>query len=181
MSNKKFVAFAGMLALAFTMNTGCGKKPGSTTEAPPAGDKKEAAAPAAPAAPAAGSGSIKGKVSFTGTAPDMPELKREADPFCAKTKMKDQEVVVNANGTLKNVALVVQGGAASTPEAISAWTVMVGRRCRRQINGGSRPYDSFATCSSGTDFPPGISSIRLRKVSSFARSSGIARAMISMR
>lgn len=123
MSNKKFVAFAGMLALAFTMNTGCGKKPGSTTEAPPAGDKKEAAAPAAPAAPAAGSGSIKGKVSFTGTAPDMPELKREADPFCAKTKMKDQEVVVNTNGTLKNVALVVQGGAASTPEASVVSTV----------------------------------------------------------
>ena len=117
MLNKKIVAFAGMLALAFTMSTGCGKKPGSTTEAPPAGDKKEAAAPSAPAAPAAGSGSIKGKVSFTGTAPDMPELKREADPFCAKTKMKDQEVVVNANGTLKNVALVVQGAAASTPEA----------------------------------------------------------------
>jgi len=117
MLNKKFTALASALALALTVSA-CGKKPGSTTTdtAAPA-DKKEAAAPAAPAAPAAGSGSIKGKVSFTGTAPEMPELKREADPFCAKTKMKDEEVVVNANGTLKNVALVVQGAAASTPDA----------------------------------------------------------------
>ena len=29
--------------------------------------------------------------------------------------------------------------AASTPGAVSAWTVTVGRRCRRQISGGSSP------------------------------------------
>lgn len=125
MLNKKFTAFASVLALALSMSTGCGKKPGGsgTDAAAPTADKKEAAAPAAPAAPAAGSGTIKGKVSFTGTAPEMPELKREADPFCAKTKMKDEEVVVNANGTLKNVALIVQGAAASTPDAAVVSTV----------------------------------------------------------
>ncbi len=115
MQNKKITAFASVLALAFAMSTGCGKKPsseGASTQ--PAAEKKEEAA--APAAPAAGTGSIKGKVSFTGTAPDMPELKREADPFCAQTKMKDEEVVLNSNGTLKNVAVIVQGAPASTPE-----------------------------------------------------------------
>ena len=117
MLNKKLTAFASVLALAFSMSTGCGKKPSDTTTAgtePAAGEKTEAAAPAAPAA---GTGSIKGKITFTGTAPDMPDLKREADPFCAKTPMKDQEVVLNSNGTLKNVAVTVQGAPASAPEA----------------------------------------------------------------
>jgi len=121
MLNKKITATASMLALAFTMSViSCGKKPSSegTAGTEPAAEKKEAgAAPAAPAAPAAGTGTIHGKVSFTGTAPDMPELKREADPFCGKTKMKDQEVVLNSNNTLKNVAVTVQGAPASTPDS----------------------------------------------------------------
>ena len=118
MLNKKFTALAGALALAMSLSAGCGKKPGGTSTesaAPaPAAEQKEAAAPAAPAA---GSGTIKGKISFTGTPPEMPELKREADPFCAKTKMRDQEVVINENLTLKNVAVTVQGASAPAPEA----------------------------------------------------------------
>ncbi|HKX13512.1 MAG TPA: TonB-dependent receptor, partial [bacterium] len=122
MFNRKLTALTSVLALAFTLSaTSCGKKPSSApsadTTAPagekPAGEKTEAAAPAAPAA---GTGSIKGKVSFSGTAPEMPALKREADPFCAKTPMKDEEVVVNSNGTLKNVAVTVQGAPAAVPE-----------------------------------------------------------------
>ena len=41
----------------------------------------------------------------------MAPLKREADPFCGKTKMTDQEVLVNANGTLKNVYVRISQGA----------------------------------------------------------------------
>lgn len=80
-----------------------------------------AQAPAAPvpAAPApgvpAGNGSITGKVTFTGTPPTMPALKREADPFCGKTKMSDEEVVVNANGGLKNVYIRISQGAPAAP------------------------------------------------------------------
>ena len=55
--------------------------------------------------------SIKGGVAFTGKAPPMPELKRQADPFCAKEKMNDEEVLVNKNGTLKNVIVRVTAGA----------------------------------------------------------------------
>jgi len=129
--SKKFLVACNLLVAAMALNysSACGKKPGETTPeaaAPaPAPEKKAegaaAPAPAAPAAPAAApaaggaNGSIKGKVSFTGTAPAMPDLNRDADPFCAKTKMKDQEIVVNSNGTLKNVALTITNGA--TPVA----------------------------------------------------------------
>lgn len=110
------IAFGGLIA--------CGKKPGSTGDAPKAeaGAKTEAAAPAAPAA---GTGSIKGKVSFTGTAPEMPELNREADPFCAKTKMKAEDVVLNSNNTLKNVAVTVAKGAPAVAAPSEAAVVEV--------------------------------------------------------
>lgn len=105
-SKRNLVATVSMFAVAFMLLTACGKKPGAQKEtAPAAEDKKEAAAPA----PAAGVGTIKGKVNFTGTAPTMPELNRQADPYCAKTKMKAQYIVVNGNNTLKNVAVRVVG------------------------------------------------------------------------
>ncbi len=67
-------------------------------------------------------GTIKGSVKFSGTAPQMQMLKRSADPFCGKTPMKDETVVVNPNGTLKNVAVRVKGpvagGAASSPTVL---------------------------------------------------------------
>ncbi|MBI1908849.1 MAG: carboxypeptidase regulatory-like domain-containing protein [Deltaproteobacteria bacterium] len=56
-------------------------------------------------------GTIKGRASFTGVAPAMPMLTKQADPFCAKSPTKDEEVVVNANGTLKNVVVRVVKGA----------------------------------------------------------------------
>jgi plastocyanin len=116
------LSFAGGLVLV----TGCEEK----KEAPPA------AAPAAPAAPAAapgaapaaapgaapaaaapaaggGTGSVKGTVALTGKAPVMEELKRNSDPFCAKTKMKDEQVVENANHTLKNVIVHINGAPAA--------------------------------------------------------------------
>lgn len=101
-----------VLSLSFVA---CGKKPTSTTEEPaaPTAAPAEGGTAEAPAAPAAaGKGTIKGKVAFTGTAPDMPDLKREADPFCAKTPMKDQEVVVS-NGALQNVAVTITKGASA--------------------------------------------------------------------
>lgn len=69
-------------------------------------------APTDPAGAVAGAGSIKGKAAFAGTAPVMAKLKRNADPFCGKTPMNDQEVVVNPNGTLKNVVIRISAGAA---------------------------------------------------------------------
>jgi hypothetical protein len=117
MNSKRRFLYLPISLLAMAVVSGgtvaCGKKPGSTnvTVDAPKGDTAAPGAPAAPAAPAAGAGTIKGKVAFTGTPPVMPELNREADPFCAKTKMKAEDVVVNSNNTLKNVAVTVAKGA----------------------------------------------------------------------
>jgi plastocyanin len=80
--------------------------PGTTGAAAPAA--------AAPAAPAAGAGEVKGVVTLSGTAPVMEELKRSSDPFCAKTKVKNPEVVV-AGGKLANVVVHINGAPAAEP------------------------------------------------------------------
>ena len=59
---------------------------------------------------ATGNGSITGTVKLTGTPPEMQMTKRQADPYCAKTPMKDEEVVVGAGGALKNVIVRIVKG-----------------------------------------------------------------------
>lgn len=65
-------------------------------------------------APVAFADGAKITVKFSGKAPAMAELNRKSDPVCAKTKMKDEEVVVN-NGTLENVMVRVTKGAPDQP------------------------------------------------------------------
>ena len=48
---------------------------------------------------------ITGTVKLTGTPPEMQPTKRQGDPFCAKTPMKEEEVVVGPGGGLKNVVV----------------------------------------------------------------------------
>jgi hypothetical protein len=99
------------LSLAAWGLTACKKE---TTDLSGPGAQTSPSAPAAPAAAAAkgatGSGSITGTVKLTGTPPEMPLTKRQADPFCAKTPMKDEEVVVGAGGGLRNVIVRVTAG-----------------------------------------------------------------------
>src|SRR3954471_21301424 len=66
--------------------------------------------PAPAAAPSAGAGALRGAVTLMGTPPEMPLTKRDADPFCARTPMKDEEVVVGAGGALKNVIVRITKG-----------------------------------------------------------------------
>jgi plastocyanin len=113
------------LPLAFVALTACQKQ--STSEpAPAAPPAPSAAAPAAPAAGSArgatGSGSITGTVKLLGTPPEMPMTKRQADPYCAKTPTKEEEVVVGAGGVLKNVIVRVTKGVSGhyDPPAASA-------------------------------------------------------------
>src|SRR5262249_46665591 len=85
--------------------------------APAAGPPAAARAPAAggPAAAPGDKGSVKGTVALTGKAPAMEELKRNSDPFCAKTKMKDEQVVAGTKGELANVIVHINGAPAAEP------------------------------------------------------------------
>ena len=95
-------------AASLLLLAGCGgSNPPETAEAP----KKEAAAPAA--MDDANAGSITGKVAFAGDKPVMKTLSMDAVPNCARahtTPQKSQEVMVNENGTLKNVFVWVKAG-----------------------------------------------------------------------
>lgn len=60
-----------------------------------------------------GVGTITGKVTFEGTAPAPTPIRMDADPVCTlqhKDGMNTEEVVVNPNGTLKNVFVYVKQG-----------------------------------------------------------------------
>ncbi|MEW6512264.1 MAG: carboxypeptidase regulatory-like domain-containing protein [Bacteroidota bacterium] len=61
-------------------------------------------------------GDVMGKVSFEGTAPKAARLMMNADPVCMrahKGPVFGEEVVVNSNGTLKNVLVYVKEGLGS--------------------------------------------------------------------
>ncbi len=61
-------------------------------------------------------GDVSGKVSFDGAAPKAQRVKMNADPVCMKAHKEavvSEEVVVNANGTLKNVLVYVKDGLGS--------------------------------------------------------------------
>src|SRR5690349_903610 len=94
-----------LIALALILSLAACKKDGARPEPVvvaqgPAAQKLLTPSPAEQAP--AGTASIKGVVTLSGTPPEMPLTKRDADPFCAKTPMKDEEVVVGKNGGLKN-------------------------------------------------------------------------------
>ncbi len=107
-------------ALASSLIAGCDDKTATTTPPAPAKDAPtkvtEPPKPAAVGDPAPlvkpGDGVLTGTVKLDGKAPEMPELNRGADAFCAKDKMKDEEVVVGSKGELKNVVVRIMGGPA---------------------------------------------------------------------
>ena len=93
------------------LGAGCHKESAPEAQAPAAAPAAAATPGAAAAAPASGHAAIQGKVKLNGTPPEMPMTKRDADPFCAKTPMKDEEVVVGPGGGLGNVVVRVTEGA----------------------------------------------------------------------
>lgn len=78
------------------------------------------AAPAgAPAGPSPGgaagaTGTIKGTVVFDGPAPERPKVKRDTDPYCAKTEMLAEDIIVT-NGKLRDVLVRVKNGSLHAP------------------------------------------------------------------
>jgi plastocyanin len=59
----------------------------------------------------------------------MQMTKRQADPYCAKTPMKEEEVVVGAGGGLKNVIVRVTSGVSGHYEAPAASATVDQRQC----------------------------------------------------
>lgn len=58
-------------------------------------------------------GDVKGKVVFSGKAPTMARIRMDADRYCRaahRSPVRSEEVVVNKNGTLKNVLIYVKSG-----------------------------------------------------------------------
>ncbi len=59
-------------------------------------------------------GVLRGEVQFQGAAPEMPLIRLSADPTCIQANKENpprrQDVMVNRNGTLKNVIVYVKSG-----------------------------------------------------------------------
>jgi plastocyanin len=101
-----------VLALAASVTMGACQKESASAPTPAPAPVAPGAAPAAAAAPPSGHAVIEGAVKLTGTPPEMTLTKRDADPFCAQTPMRDEEVVVGPGGGLGNVVVRVTDGEA---------------------------------------------------------------------
>lgn len=120
--------FLSSLGMAILVAVGCGggkpQEAGATTkrsvDAPEIQVAQATTAPAAsPSSPseAGGSASIRGTIRFEGTAPQPGKVKMDADPVCQQqhtSPVYTEEVVVNPNGTLKNVFVSVKEGLQGT-------------------------------------------------------------------
>ena len=103
------------IALALVVALGCSKP----AENPRPSDKPTATppptTPTTPTTPTAsdkpGTATITGKIMFEGAAPKMAALPRQSDPFCAKTKMDSNDVMVK-DGAVKDVLVRLPVGAA---------------------------------------------------------------------
>jgi plastocyanin len=106
------------LPLAIAALASCQKQ----TTGEPAAPAPGSAAPAAAAKGATGNATIAGTVKLTGKPPEMAMTKRQADPFCAKTPTKEEDVIVGAGGGLKNVIVRITNGLSGRydPPAASA-------------------------------------------------------------
>ena len=106
-------------AVAVAIGCGSGKPQDASattdTSASPKAPIRLAQAPAnAQPASAGGSASITGSITFQGSAPTPEKVKMDADPVCQQqhaTPVSAEDVVVNDNGTLKNVFVYVKEGA----------------------------------------------------------------------
>ena len=97
---------------ASTMAGACQKEsPAAPPPAPVAPGATTATGLMADAAPPAGHAVIEGTVKLNGAPPEMAMTKRDADPFCAKTPTKEEEVVVGPAGGLSNVVVRITAGA----------------------------------------------------------------------
>lgn len=131
--------YRSALVIAVLVAIGCGggksQDAGATTEhrAEPERPKQLAQATAEPPPAAAGTGaSIRGAIRFQGAAPSPEKIKMDADPVCQQQHQGafyGEEVVVNPNGTLKNVFVYVKEGLQGTFPAPTTPVVLDQQGC----------------------------------------------------
>jgi len=85
------------------------------------------ASPAVLAAPA-GTGTIRGTVVFDGTPPARTALRRDTDPYCAKTEQRSEDVVVT-RGKLKDVLVRIENGTMGTHRAPATPVLVDQKQC----------------------------------------------------
>ena len=87
------------------------------------GDAPPPPVPRVPAASVAGNGTITGRVAFDGPAPERTTVRNE--PCCpgAPATLQSENVIVNANGTLANVFVYLEGGPKTDGSSLPAPTL----------------------------------------------------------
>ncbi len=118
--SKKAARIPVVACFVMTVATGCRHK--AAPPPPDAGPTPEAAV-VHPEHPKGPTGVIRGQVSFTGTAPEMPKIQNGADPVCARHELYAETVVVNQNQTLKDV--LVRIAPKAVPGFVPATPVVV--------------------------------------------------------
>lgn len=89
-----------LMALAVA---GCGSNPGTANAPEPEGELFDMALATA---------TLSGKVHFSGSAPAPEKIRMNGDPYCLRNNQNPltEEVIVNEDGTLKNVVVFVRSG-----------------------------------------------------------------------
>ena len=116
----KSVSVCGVSAIALLL-AGCGGGEEKKAEVQPAAEQ-------ATYKPTGDEGSITGKIAFTGAAPKLKAIQMDADAFCAtrhKEPVYPETVVVNGNGTLRNVFVYVKSGLEGKTFAVPADPVVL--------------------------------------------------------
>jgi plastocyanin len=75
-----------------------------------------------------GVGTIKGTVLFEGEPPERPQLKRDKDPYCAKTPKLGEDIIVT-KGKLRDVVVRIKNGTTGTHAAPADPVVIDQREC----------------------------------------------------
>jgi len=76
-------------------------------------------------------GTLSGKISFEGAAPEQEAVKMDADPICKMQHSADvhaEKLVVNSNGTLKNVLVYVKEGLGEQKYDVPAEPVLLDQK-----------------------------------------------------
>src|SRR5688572_528360 len=81
-----------------------------------------------PSVAAANPGAVKGTVIFEGEAPERATLKRDTDPYCAKTAKLAEDVVVT-KGKLKDVLVRLKNGTGGKHAAPTAPVLIDQKQC----------------------------------------------------